>query len=291
MNNVDIAEEKFHVIYDEVSSDIEAIKSEEEAKVKIINRIFHECLGWEYKSFTCENQHDSGFSDYIMKLEDEPALVVEAKRSGILEVKTAIIDTCRTLKVSGSSLKGSLDGIKQAFSYASEAGIPISVVTDGITWVIFKTWVQGASYKEKEAFVFPSLDAIKNSFSQFFELLSYQCFIEKTYNLLFDQIHNNRQSLTIPIVSPIESSDINILKKSPIAFDLEKILNSFFTQLIGENNSEIMNECFVESNESRIADYSLEKITSSILNNLPNDKNRVGIELTDLIEGNVKAEM
>lgn len=52
-----------------------------------------------------------------------------------------------------------------------------------------------------------------------------------------------------------------------------------------------MNECFVESNESRIADYSLEKITNSVLNNLPQDKNRVGSELSNLIKWNVQAEM
>ncbi|WP_219584244.1 hypothetical protein, partial [Vibrio parahaemolyticus] len=107
----------------------------------------------------------------------------------------------------------------------------------------------------------------------------------------FDELHNSRQYLTLPLTSAIEPSEINILQKSPIAFDLEKILNSFFTQLIGDENAEIKEECFVESNESRIADYSLEKITNSVLNNLPHDNNRVGSELSDLIEGNVQAEM
>lgn len=291
MGNVNIAEENLKKLLADVRSDLKSIESEEDAKVKIINRIFNECLGWSFTDFSCENKHGCGYSDYVMKVSGEPSLVVEAKRIGVLQIESAILDKCRTLKISGTSLKQSIDGIQQAFSYASEAGIPIAVVTDGISWIIFKTWVQGSSYKEKEAFVFPSLDALENSFSVFYELLAHDHFVEKTYNLLFDSIHNSRQNLSAPLKAPIEAGEISLLKKSPIAFDLEKIFNGFFTQLTGDNNTEIMTECFVESNESRIADYSLEKITSSILNNLPKDNSRVGSELSELIEGNVQAEL
>lgn len=290
MSSVDIAEQKLRTLLAEVRSDIHLIETEEDAKVKIINRIFHECLGWSFTQFSCEKKHDSGYSDYVLKIGSTPSLIVEAKRLGILEIESAVLDRHRELKISGSSLKNCLSGIQQAFSYASEAGIPIAVVTDGIRWVVFKTWVQG-SYKEKEAFAFPSLEAIENSFSLFYELLAYEHFSEKTYNLLFDEVHNNRQNLSVPLKAALEPDDIKILPKSPIAFDLEKIFNGFFTQLTGEQNSEIMTECFVESNESRIADYSLEKITTSILNNLPKDNNRIGSELSELIRGNVRSEL
>ncbi|MEM7851311.1 cold shock domain-containing protein [Morganella morganii] len=291
MSNIDAAEHNLKSILSEIRADLTSIESEEDSKVKIINRIFNECLGWSFTQFTCEKKHTSGFSDYVLKIGNSPVLVVEAKRIGILNIESSISDKYRTLKLSGSSLKHSLPGIQQAFSYASEEGIPLSVVTDGISWIIFKTWVHGTSYKEKEAFVFPSLEAIENYFSIFYELLSYEMFSEKTYNLLFDKIHNSRINLTAPLKAPIEIDEIKILKKSAIAFDLEKVFHNFFTQLIGDDNSEIMNECFVESNESRIADYSLEKITNSIINNLPTDKNKVGVELSELIQGNVQRRM
>lgn len=75
----------------------------------------------------------------------------------------------------------------------------------------FKTWVQGG-YREKEAFVFPTLEAVQNSFSKFYELLSYDCFSDKTYNALFDQVHNSRKYLTLPLTSAIAPSEINILQ-------------------------------------------------------------------------------
>lgn len=290
MNNINIAEEKFNLLFQEIKDDLTSISSEEDAKVKIINRIFSECLGWSFSSFSCESNHDNGFSDYILKINGNPELVIEAKRIGVLGVESAITDSCRTFKISGSVLKPSMSGIKQAHSYASEVGIPISIVTDGVTWIIFKTWVQGG-YKEKEAYVFPSLESIKNSFSKFYELLSYENFSNKVYNIIFDKLHNNRATLSLPLSAAIEPNEINLLQKSPISFDLEKIFNNFFTQLIGDENSEIMQECFVESNESQIADYSLEKITHSVLNNLPHNKSQVGIELSSLIEVNVQAEI
>lgn len=291
MVNIDIAEHNLKLVLADIEADLANIESEEDSKVKIINRIFNECLGWSFTQFKCEGKHDCGFSDYVLKIDNSPVLVVEAKRIGILGIESAVIDKYKTLKLSGSSLKKSLPGIQQAFSYASEEGISISVVTDGISWIVFKTWVQGANYKEKEAFVFPSLESIKNSFNVFYELLSFEMFSNKTYNILFDKIHNSRSNLTIPLKAALEIDEINILKKSPIAFDLEKIFHGFFTQLIGDDNSEIMNECFVESNESRIADYSLEKITHSIINNLPADKNKVGVELSELIQVNVQRKL
>ncbi|EJC3606728.1 ATPase, partial [Escherichia coli] len=136
MANVDAAEQKLRIILAEVRADIGSVESEEDAKVKIINRIFHECLGWSFTQFSCENQHDSGYSDYVLKIGGEPSLVVEAKRIGILGIETAVLDRHREFKISGSSLKGAFPGIQQAFSYASEAGIPVAVVTDGVRWII-----------------------------------------------------------------------------------------------------------------------------------------------------------
>ena len=227
MSNINIAEENFNLLYEQIKDDLTSISSEEDAKVKIINRIFTECLGWSFSSFSCENNHDNGFSDYILKINGNPELVIEAKRIGVLGVESAITNSHRTLKISGSVLKPSMNGIKQAHSYASEVGIPICIVTDGITWIIFKTWVQGG-YKEKEAYVFPSLESIKNSFSKFYELLSYENFSNKVYNIIFDKLHNNRAALTLPLSAAIEPNEINLLQKSPISFDLEKIFNNFF---------------------------------------------------------------
>ncbi|TOB49026.1 hypothetical protein, partial [Vibrio parahaemolyticus] len=92
MANIDIAEQKLKSLLEEVREDLPSIESEEDAKVKIINRIFNECLGWSFTTFSCENNHENGFSDYILKIGGVESLVVEAKRIGILGVESAVTD-------------------------------------------------------------------------------------------------------------------------------------------------------------------------------------------------------
>ena len=70
-----------------------------------------------------------------------------------------------------------MSGIDQAISYASPNGLPIAVLTDGLTWIIFKTFIPGVNFKMKEAFVFPSFEAVANDFSIFYELLSRDGFV------------------------------------------------------------------------------------------------------------------
>src|SRR5690554_6361486 len=119
MENIDIAEKALGNLLKDVTKDIQKVRTEEDAKVQIINRIFSECLGWSFTDFACENNHDNGYSDYILSVDGEASLVVEAKRIGLLGIESAVTDTVRKLIISGAALKPSFEGIKQAHSYAS----------------------------------------------------------------------------------------------------------------------------------------------------------------------------
>ncbi len=289
MTSLDSSEKKFLKIMSDVNHNITKIQSEEDAKIQIITRILTETLGWMHSDIACETAHDNGFSDYILSTDDHPSFVVEAKKIGILEVETAQKNTVRHLKISGSALKKCETGINQAFSYASPNGIPLSILTDGLCWVIFKTFIPGENFKSKEAIVFPSIEAVEKSFSVFYELLSKEAFNKRLYNTIFDDIHNKRLLLNNELTAPIIGSDIKITRKSDMAYDLERVFSSFFSRLEGDD--EMMMECFVESYESRIADYSLEKITTSVLSNINHNKNKVGDELSDLIISNIESDI
>lgn len=210
---IDSAEKKAQKIYEDVKDNIQNIESEEDAKIQIINRILNECLGWPYPDFRAENRHENGYSDYILVDSEKPILLIEAKRIGIIKVKTAVKDKVRHLKISGSTLKDAMNGIDQAASYSLSNGIPITVLTDGITWIVFKTFIPGENFKSKEAIVFPSLEAIISDFSTFFELLSKQQFCKKIYNSIFDVIHHKRLLLTQNLIAPLDDSDIKISQK------------------------------------------------------------------------------
>ncbi|KKJ76230.1 ATPase [Kiloniella litopenaei] len=291
MGTLDVAEEKAFEIITDIKENLNEIISEEDAKIKIINRFLNECLGWSYQDFRTERKHDNGYSDYILSDNETPLLLIEAKRIGIIDVATAEKDKVKYLKISGSSLKKASQGIHQAASYSTPNGFPIAVLTDGITWIIFKTFVPGENYQLKEAIVFPSLEAVLSDFSEFYDLLSKQQFCKKIYNSLFDQIHNKRLLLSQDLKAPLEKEDIQLSHKSEIAFDLDRVFSSFFSRLTGDEDENLLIECFVETRESRIADFSLEKMTTSILGNITPSEKNVDIELTNLIKSNVEVEV
>ncbi len=288
--DINEAEARLTAIADEVSANIRNIQSEEDSKIQIINRVLCDVLNWPYTAFRAERRHDTGFSDYLLYIGDTPALLLEAKRLGLIEIESAEKNKARNLKISGSSMKRAVAGIEQAALYAAPNGLPIAVLTDGNTWVVFKTFTPGASYKSKEAIVFPSLQAVIHDFSLFYDLLERTQFSKRLYNRIFDDVHNSRLLLTQRLFAPLEENEILLSPKSSMAFDLENVFAAFFSRLAGDDDEDLLIECFVESRESRIADFSLEKITTTVLGNIvPADKS-VDAELASLIASNVDGE-
>lgn len=290
MSEEDSYLEKAKEICAEVSDNLQNIQSEEDAKIQIIVRILTDCLGWLHSDIAAETKHDIGYSDFILKDGECPVLLVEAKRIGLIDINSAEKHKVRNFKISGPSLKKAIAGIDQATSYAAPNGLPIAVLTDGISWIVFKTFTPGENFKSKEAIVFPSLSALLSDFSRFYDLLAKTQIQKKVYHSIFDEIHQDRILLTERLFSPIEDNDIHLSQKSELAFDLDKIFSSFFSKLSGEDSEDLLHECFVESKDSRIADFSLEKMTTSILGNLTPQNKTVDQELEGVIKKNVEAE-
>ena len=290
MAGLDSAFEKTKDIIDAAVLNLQGIKTEEDTKLQIITRIITEGLGWSFSDIGAEVKHDNGYSDYLLSSDGNPALIIEAKRIGSLEIGVTENRRLRHLKISGPGLRNALVGIDQVARYSTQEGLPIAVLTDGLTWIIFKPFILGENFKNKEAFVFPSLYAVLDDFSTFYELLSKKLLGKKAYNIIFDKLHQNRLLLTQSLFAPLEKSKIKISQKSNLAFDLDKVFSNFFTRLTGDNNSDMLIDCFVETRESRIADFSLEKITANVLGNIsPADKD-VDRELANLIEDAVEVE-
>jgi hypothetical protein len=163
-------------------------------------------------------------------------------------------------------------------------GLPVTVLTDGLSWIVFKTFVQGENFKSKQAIVFPSLEAIENDFSIFFELLSKSGFGKRLYSLIFDRVHQPRIAISRSLAAAVPESEIRISQKSEIAFALDRIFDNFFSRLTGDQDEDMLIECFVESRESRFADFALEKMTASVLGNLAPADRDVDQELSKFIE-------
>lgn len=290
MTSLDEAHEKFLEVQSEASSNIDEILTEEDAKVQIITRVLTECLGWKFSDIGTERKHQNGFSDYSITNNKKNCLLVEAKRIGRVPILVTDKAVQKNLKLNGPGLIKCDDGILQAASYASPKGFPVAVLTDGDAWVVFKPNVIGEDFLNKQAIVFPSLNAITAKFSLFFDLLGKESFTRKIYNQLFDEIHNTRNLLTSPLVAAVNKTEIYRQQKSTLAFELEPVFDNFFSRMTGEDDPDLIVDCFVETKESRIADHSLEKMTSRVLGNVSNLNNDLEAELSAYISNAVELD-
>ena len=290
MSTLDNAFASFMIIDSAVHGNRDNIVTEEDSKLQIITRILVESLGWTHDAIRAERRHDNGFSDYVIHDFEKPKILVEAKRIRLLDIRLANQDQSRTLKLNGPALSTARSGITQAAGYASPYGIPLAALTDGLTWIIFKPHVTGEHFLHKEGFIFPSPISIKSDYSTFFDLLSRDATREKRYTLLFDKVHNPRMLVTRPLTAAIEDSDINRLRKSEIAFDLDRVFDTFFSRMRGEQDPDLLIECFVETRESRIADFSLEKMTRQVIGNVAPENRDVDQQLSHFIGQTVQQD-
>ncbi len=264
---IDGAYELAKEILTEAQSRIEQIRSEEDTKLQIITRLVTDVLGWSHSDIASESPNENGFSDYLVKDGDHGALVIEAKRIGEIEVGTQA--TAKgNYKLSGPVLRSATKGLKQVASYCHPLGVQLAVLTDGVRWIIFLPWVPRANYMEKQAILFPNFDSILGDFATFYELLSKEESRKNTFQVIFDRIYENRLVLDRPLMAPIVSADNALLQKSALAFDLENVFANFFAGMAGDRDPDMLIDCFVETHESRVADFSLEKITKNVLGNL-----------------------
>ncbi|TAY82970.1 AAA family ATPase [Rhizobium leguminosarum] len=273
MVSLDESFKRAKAIAADIHSNLKNIHSEEDAKIQIVQRVLVECLGWKHTDIGAERKHESGFSDFILSDAGRRAFLIEAKRLGALDIQVTDKSQSRSLRINGPGLSKSIGGIDQAAGYAMPNGIVIAVLTDGAAWVVFKTFIPEENFKDKEAIVFPSFEAVLQDYSKFYELLSKPEFSKRTFARIFDTVHNNRIFLAQQLSAPVKVDELKIVAKSELAFDLDKIFDSFFSRLKGEDDPDLLVECFVETRESRIADFSLEKITANVLGNIsPADK-------------------
>lgn len=267
------------------------IKSEEDTKIKIINRILSNVLGWNgIDDIKYEANADGIFADYKIFLSGLTKIALEAKCIGKLKLNT-VQDKLSHYKIKGPALREVSAEISQTFQYGSRLGAPICVLTDGNVWIIFKTFSDGVSYFEQEAFTFHSINAVFENFSEFYELLSKECVSQRLYATVFDKMKHGRLSLNRELYTAIAQDEIKLLPQSDMAFDVDRIFKAFFQKLTGDQDEELLVECFVDTKESRFADYSIEKITNHIISNIRKENIDITDQLQEAVSDTIESEL
>jgi len=115
------------------------------------------------------------------------------------------------------------------------------------------------------AFVFPSLAGLEEKFHLFYDLLSYESAGRMSFRPYFNEAEGQPIRLTVFNKAVRPQGTARYLRSGRLAADLDRIMSSFFSILTGEDDPEILDACFVETNESRAAEARLRRIAESLL--------------------------
>src|ERR1700722_627247 len=264
--DIDTAISNFKNIVADVAKNIQTIETEQDVRFQIIDRVLVDALGWERPEIKQEPHTSSGYVDYLLHHGDRNRLVIEAKRTSAPILNSAS-EIMQTYKLHGPSLKASQDGIQQAARYCFDKSVPYACVTNGITWMAFLGYRNdGLDASNTKAIVFPTMNAIIDNFAVFYDLFSKEGVLSKSNLVHLAKSEGLLVGHQEVLTSAIKLKDIRLQLKSDLAASLEKIFSEFFSDMSGENNSDMVRHCFVETTESQNADAHLQKITLELLN-------------------------
>lgn len=148
--------------------------NEADTRHRIIDRVIHECLGWDRAHTRVERRLNDEYSDYELGV---PAKVlIEAKRSGtyfdipIEADKYGILRSIRSLCARSKDFE---KAFRQAHRYCAERGIQIGVVSNGSQTVVFLgVRNDGIPPEEGKCLLFNGFEQLEENFPRLWQAIS-----------------------------------------------------------------------------------------------------------------------
>jgi energy-coupling factor transporter ATP-binding protein EcfA2 len=284
---IDAAFDRFKLLRPEINSYSESIETEEDTRLKVINRVMNEVLNWPIAHIHTEVHTGSGFADYTMSVGDRTRLILEAKRDG-RDLGCSGRNAGRGYKLSGGvfNTEAAKEGIDQAIKYCGEEGCELACVTNGREWIVFRgsRLADGKRLRDGMAFVFPDLKAVEDNFSLFYDLLSYESAGAFGYRPYFHEAEGQPIRMSVFHKSVRPRGSARLINANQLYADLERVMGQYFQRLIGEGNDEMLEACFVESRESQRAERQLARIAEDVVTRIRDLDTGQGAELVRVIE-------
>ncbi|MDG3008312.1 cold shock domain-containing protein [Paludisphaera mucosa] len=269
MEPIDVAFEKFQTIVDdELPRYVDTLVTEADVRLKLIDRVFIEVLGWPREAIFLESDAGKKFIDYLCKTDGLNRLVIEAKRDE-RDLGIKADHAGRYFKLNGSvfSSPDFQEGLNQAILYCGFRSAELACVTNGRQWVVFRgRGSEGRDVEEGQACVFGSLESVRTRFTLFYDLLSYEAVRGLRYKAEF-QAAGNQPLCPSNFRSPIRKPDSRTTPEYDKLYDdIDKIMMLFFRDLKGEDDAEMRRRCFVTTDESIHAEESIARISTELRN-------------------------
>jgi hypothetical protein len=129
-----------------------------------------------------------------------------------------------------------------------------------------------------------SLDAIKETFSLFYDLLSYDAVSDFRFRPIFQEAEGQPLQ-TRTFRAPARTPETRIfLTADKLHSDIDRIMVSFFQDLSGGDDPEARRACFVTTDESYAAEQSLLRVSEDLRNSVRNINSEEEKEITETIK-------
>ncbi len=231
--------------------------SEADTRVKVIDRVLVEILGWPEANITREKHVvDRGYIDYTFIVRERRYIALEAKREG-KAFKLPGDGKHRSLKLSGPLLSETAvkEAIVQVRSYCSEQGIRFAIVTNGYAWIIFRALREDVPWRDAQATVFPSLEHIQEHFTEFWNLLAYESICARSLESEFvSQLRIQRHLHRVTDV--LWNADLP-LQRNRLHQQLDPLISAVFEDIADQAQIEILQSCYVHSHSLEIVAQDL----------------------------------
>lgn len=268
MDPLDSAHNTFCELKDGIAACDGTLVTEADVRAKVIDPIFTKVLGWRDSEFLTENATSGGFVDYVFTVDGLSRLIVEAKRDG-RDLGIESRDTGRGYILNGPTFRSEAvkEGIEQAIRYCGSKNAELACVTNGRQWVVFRgnRLGDGTDTMRGTAFVFSTLDSIADNFKLFYRLLSRDDVERHEYRAYFQEAEGQPIRRSAFAKSLRERGSAKLLPMTPLAADLDRVMTAFFDRLTGDDDPDLLSDCFVTTAESEAADARLARISEDII--------------------------
>ncbi|WP_436522795.1 AAA family ATPase [Actinoplanes sp. HUAS TT8] len=294
MEPIDVAFERFKAIVAEVSGYAETVITESDTRVKVIDRIFVEVLGWDRGELLTEDPAITGFADYNFRIDGRSRLIVEAKRDGLKFDLDGAKNATRGYKLNGPVFKQATlrEGIEQAIRYCGTKNAELACLSNGRQWVIFRgnRLGDGKDTVEGMGFAFKEVEEVIQNFSAFYGLLSRDSVKTLEYRPRFQEAEGKPLRTTAVSRSLNRAGSARVVPASSLAVDMDRIMASFFQRLTGDQDPDMITSCFVETRESEAADARLARVSSDLVGRIREIDTTDSSYLTQLIDRAARAK-
>ena len=234
--------------------------NEATTRLLIIDEVL-QILGWPKGEFNPERLTSTGgYTDYLLTVDGQPRLIVEAKRIGFVQPlqRTLQGPDYSNLFLSSSCGPEMQALLEQCRMYCSDCGVSYALATTGEMWIVLIGFRSGVEWGKLRSFVFHSLDDLANRFGEFYGLVSREAIKNNSLEEKFGSM-----VLVKPSAALRPHDLVDAVPEVGTVID-KRIIEAFFDQFMADitrpEKRDMLEHCYVKTRELTEFSHDLQKL-------------------------------